>query len=481
MSGEMLIEGGRRATLAVIVASAAFIALLWVAVLERVNHERADALERGVEQTGNLALTFEEQARRAIASVDQVLSFVVSANQVQPGSGLTYIDARTRATLDRALFANVVVTDRQGRVIGSLLDYSDVDVSDRDYFQFHRARADGGLFIGRPTTGRIVARTVVHFARRIDDASGAFGGIAVVAVDPAYFTDFYQRLALGTKGVVQLVRLDGVALARRHSGETSFGDDLRASLLLARAAETERGSFVSRGRVDGEARQQSYRVLADYGLVVSAGLALDELLDEARKREKELFVFAAGGTALLVVMAAVLLMLGRRQRAAGAALLESERRLQDMLGTVRLISLMLDRTARITYCNDYLLALTGWKREEVLGRNWFELFIPPEATGVHELFADLIGGRQAAWHHENEIVTRSGERRLVRWNNTLLRGPSGEVIGTASIGEDITDRNAAERMLREQLDELRRFQAVAVDRELRMVDLKRMLRDRTAA
>jgi len=56
---------------------------------------------------------------------------------------------------------------------------------------------------------------------------------------------------------------------------------------------------------------------------------------------------------------------------------ESDRRFSSMLGNVELISLMLDREAQIIYCNDYLLRLTDRKREEVLGRDWFELFIPP--------------------------------------------------------------------------------------------------------
>jgi PAS domain-containing protein len=28
---------------------------------------------------------------------------------------------------------------------------------------------------------------------------------------------------------------------------------------------------------------------------------------------------------------------------------------------------------RITHCNEYLLRLTGWTAEEVLGKNWFEV------------------------------------------------------------------------------------------------------------
>ncbi len=133
---------------------------------------------------------------------------------------------------------------------------------------------------------------------------------------------------------------------------------------------------------------------------------------------------------------------------ANSELRESERRFTDLLGNVELVSMMLDREARITYCNDYILRLTGWKREEVIGKNWWDIFVPPELNDLKDtLFASLLDNLPEAWHHENDIVSRSGEHRLIRWNNSVLRSATGEVIGTASIGEDITERRQAENKL----------------------------------
>lgn len=132
-----------------------------------------------------------------------------------------------------------------------------------------------------------------------------------------------------------------------------------------------------------------------------------------------------------------------------ALLKESERRFTDLLENLQLVAVMLDREGRITYCNDYVLRLTGWRREEVMGRDWFELFIPPEQVAVKgSTFAALLANLPEAWHHENEILTRAGGRRLIRWNNSVLRSATGDVIGTASIGEDMTERKeAADRIV----------------------------------
>jgi diguanylate cyclase (GGDEF)-like protein/PAS domain S-box-containing protein len=124
---------------------------------------------------------------------------------------------------------------------------------------------------------------------------------------------------------------------------------------------------------------------------------------------------------------------------------ESERRFSEMLSNVALISIMLDRQANIEYCNDYLLNLTGWRREEVLGRSFLELFLPLD---LHEelrgVYTAMLENSPAAWHHENDILTRAGERRLIRWNNSVLRSSSGAVMGVASIGEDVTVQKRAE-------------------------------------
>jgi diguanylate cyclase (GGDEF)-like protein/PAS domain S-box-containing protein len=133
------------------------------------------------------------------------------------------------------------------------------------------------------------------------------------------------------------------------------------------------------------------------------------------------------------------------KQGASDELRESERRFSEMLSNVALISMMLDRQVNIEYCNDYLLNLTGWRREEVLGRSFLELFLPLDLhEEVRGVYAAMLENSPTAWHHENDILTRSGERRLIRWNNSVLRSSSGAVMGVASIGEDVTAQKRAE-------------------------------------
>jgi PAS domain S-box-containing protein len=138
------------------------------------------------------------------------------------------------------------------------------------------------------------------------------------------------------------------------------------------------------------------------------------------------------------------------RKRAELTLLESERRFREMLSTVRQVALMLDVHGNVTFCNDFVLELTGWQRAEVLGQNWFKNFLPKDISGhVGAIFAAAIKQGAVPAHFENEILTKQGERRLIVWCNTVLRDEHGQVIAIASLGNDITERKRMEEALRE--------------------------------
>jgi PAS domain S-box-containing protein len=124
---------------------------------------------------------------------------------------------------------------------------------------------------------------------------------------------------------------------------------------------------------------------------------------------------------------------------------ESERRFREMLENVELIAMTLDRAGTVTFCNNHLLRLTGWNLQEVVGKDWFARFIPESSDEFKQNFLAYVNAGTVPAHYENAITTRNGGLREIVWNNTMLRDVGGNVIGTASIGEDVTDRKRLER------------------------------------
>lgn len=132
---------------------------------------------------------------------------------------------------------------------------------------------------------------------------------------------------------------------------------------------------------------------------------------------------------------------------------------QDLVSKMNLISIILNSSAKLTFCNDYFLTLTGWTRPEVLGCDWFQRFVPSGVDDLRDVFSDLLKNLPRAWHHENAILCKSTERVRIRWHNSVIRDSSGHIVGIASIGEDVTEHRWLERELLESSARERRHLA----------------------
>lgn len=132
------------------------------------------------------------------------------------------------------------------------------------------------------------------------------------------------------------------------------------------------------------------------------------------------------------------------------ALVSSEKRFRDMLENIQLIAVILDDKGNITFCNNCLLKLTGWSRDEVINRNWFEIFVPPHIRDTIKTFFDSsIASASIPSHYENPIITRQGTELNVVWDNTTMSDAYGRCVGTASIGIDVTEHRKIEAQLRQ--------------------------------
>jgi PAS domain S-box-containing protein len=135
-----------------------------------------------------------------------------------------------------------------------------------------------------------------------------------------------------------------------------------------------------------------------------------------------------------------------QQKQIAATLVEAERRWRSLLENVRLVVVGLDNKGRVEYVNPFFLELVGYSQAEVIGQDWFETFLPShQKKQVQNNFVELLEREFHIYNH-NAILTKSGEERVIAWNNTLLQNSQGYVIGTLSIGEDITERQVIQRM-----------------------------------
>ncbi|MBF0589321.1 MAG: PAS domain S-box protein [Magnetococcales bacterium] len=142
------------------------------------------------------------------------------------------------------------------------------------------------------------------------------------------------------------------------------------------------------------------------------------------------------------------------RRIALEALEEEKSRTQRYLETVQATIVALDGQGHITMINRAGCELLGYPESELVGRNWFEVALPPSngVEAVHSIFREILDGRlEAVDYYENPIRCRGGEIRYIAWHNAQLKDADGKVIGALSSGLDITDRKQMELQNKELL------------------------------
>ncbi len=166
--------------------------------------------------------------------------------------------------------------------------------------------------------------------------------------------------------------------------------------------------------------------------------------------------------------------------------LQAERdRAQNYLDVVRVMVVALDHEGRVSLVNEKACELLEAPESDIIGRSWFDDFIPPEQVAdVRDVFNKLMSGEVSITEFfENEICTAKGNRRLIAWHNTLLRDDSGDIIGTLSAGDDVTERRAMRAALAESekryrgLFEGSRDGIVMIDPEGRFVECNQAYAD----
>jgi PAS domain S-box-containing protein len=124
---------------------------------------------------------------------------------------------------------------------------------------------------------------------------------------------------------------------------------------------------------------------------------------------------------------------------------------QQYLDIAGVMFVALNREQNVTLINKKGDEILGYPEDEILGKNWFDHFLPDSnISEVKAVFDRIIAGDiEPVEYYENPVLTRDGSQKLIAWHNAVVRDETGNILGTLSSGEDITERKRAEQKLQE--------------------------------
>jgi PAS domain S-box-containing protein len=136
-----------------------------------------------------------------------------------------------------------------------------------------------------------------------------------------------------------------------------------------------------------------------------------------------------------------------------------------------------DKSLKVTQFNHSFERVSGFQKEDVLGKSIDILFSEDNAKYALDLIHKA--GKGERWETvELEIRRKDGSLRTVLWNSAnIMDSENKEVVATIAQGHDITIRKQYETLLKYKNEELEKFNRTMVGREIRMVELKKEINE----
>ncbi|WP_454845615.1 sensor domain-containing diguanylate cyclase [Ralstonia thomasii] len=279
----------RRPSLLIIGASALSLVLAALTALS-LWEMRSDALARARDAADNLALILQRDIARNIEVYDLSLQAVIDG--VRDPAMLALPPAvRQLVLFDRSTNAqdlgSLLVTDKAGDVVidSHSVPPRHIYLGDRDYFQVHQASDDVGLYISEPFMPRATGlERSLGLSRRLNGPHGEFNGIVVGTLRLNYFRRLFDGINLGPHATVTLIRTDGTLLMRRPYNEKLIGRNLADATAFQKRLLAPEGSYVDIAGIDDIERLFSFRHIGDHPLIVTVGLATEDIYAEWWRR-----------------------------------------------------------------------------------------------------------------------------------------------------------------------------------------------------
>jgi PAS domain S-box-containing protein len=132
-------------------------------------------------------------------------------------------------------------------------------------------------------------------------------------------------------------------------------------------------------------------------------------------------------------------------------LINENRNLFDFVGTIIVV---LNNNGRVEFINKRGCKILGYTYEELIKSDWFKIVVSPEIYPqiIKDFRKIMENEMEGVEYYQNEIITRSGDRRMIAWHNTNLRDSEEKIIATFSSGEDITELINAQNILQKEKD-----------------------------
>jgi diguanylate cyclase (GGDEF)-like protein/PAS domain S-box-containing protein len=437
----------------------AMLVAMWSAVIYQVDQEEDSAHHEAVQQSNSLARTLAEHTTYLLRQADHATQLFKLKFEEDEGKLRLPEFTRRGGLLESVMPARlelpIALIDANGQMVESRNGYFHDNFANQAFFKKLATSDDDLALVTNPMVEPLTKKWQIQIARRLNSKNGAFAGVVLLLIDPAFFVEDYDRMHVEPGGLVMLVSRDtGLAIGR-------VDEHLFISDTVDFAVPTDAGlntdELLLKRPIDTVDRIYSFRDLPRFSLTAVVGNSTAYAMARFERQRRMYYAAVAVASVAVLVFAALLLQQARRLRASTRAAKEAQGKLRAA-ADASLDALFLLKSCRFGAVNnevvDFLVvdvnergaALLGHPRGEALGRRMGEM-VPEWRSGGY--FDKYLSVMETGQHLEEEFEsTLVGELTWLRHQVVTIED------GVAVTIRNITERKRSELAVRKNQAEL---------------------------
>ena len=393
-----------------------------------------------------------------IDTVLQLTSTWLARSDKLEASGTARLQERVQPRLTALLSVqSIIVSNQEGTlrmVTRDSIALPTTGFDPRPLFEYFRDHPDAGLTVGAPF--RLVGSQDWAFpiSRPIVTGKGKLTGAVTLVVDAPVLAERFRLVRPTTDHHVALLRSDATLMIDAAGLASMTPTGFLSAGAANSAGEGDRDSWLT---ADGVESIAYLRPVSDFPLVIAVSLPQSVVTAKIRTALIVISgVIAAAGFGLALIA----VVLGRRILLSQARLRQQRDFVTRVLDSADVMVFVQDSTGRLISCNAEAEKL-GYPQNEILALDPFVHLVPREEQEQVAAIQRRARGAAAPEAYECHLLTRAGERRLIRWSTTNLPDAGGRRDWVLSVGTDVTEERTQQDAIARNNAIMDRAQSIA--------------------
>jgi len=176
---------------------------------------------------------------------------------------------------------------------------------------------------------------------------------------------------------------------------------------------------------------------------------LNSLIDSIRKRDKNgipINTIFATGTSETKELGTTINNMIKAISKSGRELVSQRNFYLGISHNAPFIICGLDSNDIITFINSTGEQVTGYNKDEIIGKQWGKLFYPDEKKNQADILLKNSIKEEIA-NHEITLTCKNGEHKIIAWNSFIRKDKNNNILEIVGFGNDITLQKRTQEML----------------------------------